>query len=183
MPRKVVFLDRDGTINVDHGYVHRQEDWEFVPDVIEGLKLLQEAGFLLTVITNQSGIAQGLYTTQDMRKLHEYMVEELAKEGITIDAIAFCPHGRDSTCECRKPGPLMAKHIEEQVGAIDYPNSWTVGDKEADVGFGQANGTKTAIIRSKYWQDGELTTEPDLVVDSLKEAARRITKVTSNMKI
>lgn len=174
MPRKVIFLDRDGPINIDHGYVYRPKEWEFAPRAIEGLKLLQAAGFALGIITNQSGIARKLYTTADMRALHDYILEELRKSGVTINAIAFCPHDRDSTCDCRKPQPGMAKHIEEQIGAIDYAASWTIGDKLADLQFGQNIGTRTVLLRSNYWREAELTSHPDFIVDSLWEAAQKI---------
>ncbi|MEX1997163.1 MAG: HAD family hydrolase [Candidatus Andersenbacteria bacterium] len=174
MPRNVIFLDRDGTINVDHGYVFKKEDWELIPKVPEALKLFQQAGYALAIITNQSGIAYHYYTTHDMRRLHDFMVEQLRQQGITTPAIAFCPHDRDSTCDCRKPRAGMARHIEEQIGAINYPASWTIGDKVADLGFGQALGTHTALIRSSYWQEERLTSAPELVVDSLYEAAHNI---------
>lgn len=173
--RKVVFLDRDGTINVDRGFVQSRDQWEFTEQAPAALKKLQDSGYALGIITNQSGIARGLYTAADMRAVHEYMSEELAKDGVTIDAIAFCPHDRDSTCDCRKPMPGMAKHIEEQIGAIDYANSWTIGDKTVDMEFGQSVGTRTALIRSKYWVEAILTVKPDLIVDSLFDAAEKIT--------
>jgi D-glycero-D-manno-heptose 1,7-bisphosphate phosphatase len=175
-PQKVIFLDRDGVINVEHpqGYVCTIADWQLTPRVSEGLQLLQEQGFTLAVITNQSGIAYGLYTTADMRKVHEHMLTELEKKGVTIAAIAFCPHDRDSTCDCRKPQPGMAKHIEEQVGAIDYPNSWMIGDKIADQQFGHNIGTKTVLIKSSFWTPKDLTNEPTLIADSLYEAAQKI---------
>lgn len=173
---KVVFLDRDGTINVDKGYVFRREDWQFTPDAPAALKRLADAGFVLAVITNQSGIARGYYTAADMRALHEYMAEELEKSGVHIAAIAFCPHDRDSTCDCRKPNPGMVKHIEEQVGAIDYAASWTVGDKTADLMFGKNIGTHTALLRSQYWNKEDLTVEPDVIVDTLASAVDTIVR-------
>lgn len=172
---KVIFLDRDGTINVDHGYVYTKEAWEFTAQAPEALKMLQEAGYILTIITNQSGIAHGLYEEKDMKQLHEYVVQQLQEHGVTIGAIAFCPHGRDQAeCDCRKPKSGMTRQIEQQIGAIDYANSWTVGDKEADLGFGKNAGTKTALIRSTYWLEKNLTDQPDMIVDSLYEFAQRI---------
>jgi D-glycero-D-manno-heptose 1,7-bisphosphate phosphatase len=173
--KKVVFLDRDGTINVDHGYVYRVSDWEFVEKAPEALKKLQDAGFKLAVVTNQSGIGRGYYALDDMHALHEHMRSELQKEGVTIDALAFCPHDPDLDCECRKPAPGMARQIEEQLGEIDYAASWTIGDKDKDIEFGKGLGTKTALIRSKYWQEDELSLKPDILVDSLFEAATAIT--------
>lgn len=175
MPKKVIFLDRDGTINVDHGYVHHEEQWEWIPGTYEALQRFRDAGYALAVITNQSGIAHGLYEERDMHALHDFMNAELKENGIVLDAVAFCPHGRDdNNCDCRKPGIGMARQIEEKLGEIDYKHSWTIGDKEADVGFGKKAGTKTALIRSQYWKEGELAEQPDVIVDSLKEAADAI---------
>lgn len=178
-PKKAILLDRDGVINVEHsqGYVSTIADWQFAPNAIEGLRLLQEHGFILSVITNQSGIAYGLYTTADMRKVHEHMLTELEKQGVTIAAIAFCPHDRESTCDCRKPQPGMAKHIEEQVGAIDYPNSWMIGDKIADQQFGHNIGVKTVLIKSPFWTPEDITAEPTLIAQSLYEAAQKIVSI------
>lgn len=176
--RRVAFLDRDGTINSDHaqGYVAKIEDWQLAPHAAEGLVLLQSAGFALAVITNQSGIARHLYTTADMRAVHDHMTEELATHNIVLDAIAFCPHDRDSTCDCHKPMPGMAKHVEEQIGPINYTLSWTIGDKIADLQFGHGLGTQTALIQSKYWESDKLPVTPDLVVTSLFDAAQHIVK-------
>jgi D-glycero-D-manno-heptose 1,7-bisphosphate phosphatase len=173
---KVVFLDRDGPINVDHGYVYKIEDWQWAGGAIDGMKLLQQAGYKLAIITNQSGIGQGLYPVEDMHRLHDFMKAQLSKHGITIDAIAFCPHARDGDCDCRKPKTGMAKQIEANIGQLDYAASWTVGDKEADVGFGATLGTKTALVRSDYWQAKQLTTTPTIIVASLLEAAQYIVK-------
>jgi D-glycero-D-manno-heptose 1,7-bisphosphate phosphatase len=174
--QKVIFLDRDGTINIDHGYVSEIERWDWCPGVFEGLKMLADAGYVLAVVTNQSAIADGRYTVQDMEKLHDYMKAGLAEQGITISAIGFCPHGRDTQdCDCRKPKSGMTKQIEEQIGAIDYGNSWTIGDKEADVGFGKNAGTKTVLLASKYWKKEELKLQPDFFAESLLEAAEHIT--------
>lgn len=175
MAARVIFLDRDGTINVDHGYVHTIAKWEFTPQAVEALKLLQDAGYVLAVVTNQSGIARSLYPETDMQQLHAYLLSETAKAGVIIAAIAHCPHDRDSTCECRKPEIGMAKQIEAQVGPIDYAASWTIGDKEADAQFGRTAGTKTALVKSQYWQPEKLTIKPDLVVESLYEFATLIT--------
>jgi D-glycero-D-manno-heptose 1,7-bisphosphate phosphatase len=171
MPKKVVFLDRDGTLNVDHGYVNEREQWEWVPGSIDACKKLQDAGYALAIVTNQSGIAHGMYTEEDMHQLHEFMEKELEEHGVHLDAIAFCPHGRNQDeCDCRKPKIGMAKQIEAKIGEIDYANSWIIGDKEADLLFGKNAGTKTALIRSRYWEEGKLSIKPDSIVNSLQEA-------------
>ncbi len=175
MAKKVIFLDRDGTLNVDHGYVNEASHWQWIDGAIDACKKLQDAGFTLAVVTNQSGIAQGMYTLEDMHKLHEMMEHELADHGVQLAMIAYCPHARNQTdCDCRKPGIGMAKQIEAVIGEIDYVNSWIVGDKDADVMFGKNAGTYTAIIRSQYWTEESLSAKPDLIVNSLKEAAELI---------
>ncbi len=174
--RKVIFLDRDGTINVDHGYVHRLADWELCPHAPAALAKLQADGFLLTVTTNQSGIGHGLYTEQEMNLVNAHMRAELLKQGVTIDAIAFCPHHREAKCICRKPATGMVSQITKQLGKIDLPNSWSIGDKPLDVEFGRNAGARTALIRSRYWQEKDLLTKPDMIVDSLLAAADNIIK-------
>lgn len=172
---KVVFLDRDGTINIDHGYVGTTDKWEFCEGAIDGMKILQEAGFVLAIVTNQSGIARKYYSVEDMQKLHEHMETQLEKHGIHIAHIAFCPHDRDSDCRCRKPNIGMIEEAVEVIGDVDYTSSWTIGDKEADIKMGKTAGTKTALIYSQYWTEDKLATKADIVVDSLHEAAQYIT--------
>lgn len=177
MSKKVIFLDRDGTINVDHGYVNEAAQWEWVEGAIDACKQLQDAGYTLAIVTNQSGIAQGLYSEEDMHALHRYMLDEFERHGVYIAVVAFCPHDRNQDdCDCRKPKSGMAKQVEAVIGDIDYANSWIIGDKEADVGFGKNAGTHTALIQSKYWTESELSLKPDIIVPSLKEAAEHIVK-------
>lgn len=172
---RVFFLDRDGTLNVDHGYVNEAEKFEWCEGVFEGLRLLQEAGFTLAVVTNQSGIGHGLYTEEAMHALHKRMEADLAAEGITLAAIEFCAAKRGSNAECRKPNTGMAKAVEKKIGPIDYTNSWMIGDKDRDVQFGKNLGAHTALIRSGYWELNDLDVEPELIVDSVLEAAKRVT--------
>ena len=175
MPRKVAFLDRDGTINVDRGYVYRPEDWQFTERAVEAIALLRSAGFAVAVITNQSGIAAGYYTLDDLHRLHCYFQEELARAGTCVDAIAFCPHGAAENCDCRKPLTGMSSQVEQALGEpLDYAASWTIGDKPADLGFGRALGTRTVLLRSRYWNEAELPQPPDLIADSLIKAVEAI---------
>jgi D-glycero-D-manno-heptose 1,7-bisphosphate phosphatase len=130
---KGAFLDRDGVINVDIlDYTSKIKDFKFLPGVFEGLKALQEKGFLLIVITNQGGIAKGLYTREDVDTLHQWMCAELEKKGIHITEIYFCPHHDVSgKCLCRKPGSLMLEKAMARFD-IDAGQSFFVGDKETD---------------------------------------------------
>lgn len=168
MSRKVVFLDRDGTINLDRGYVYRAEDWEFLPQAVEAIARLRQAGYAVAVVTNQSGIAEGYYTLDDVQTLHDWMQQQLAAQNTQVDAIAFCPHNAQDNCQCRKPLGGMAQQIQQQLDCeIDYPASWMVGDKLADIGFGKTLGTRTALLPSRYWTQAELTDPPDLLAESL----------------
>lgn len=178
MPKSVIFLDRDGTINVDHGYVHRIQDWEFIPGSIDAILRLRFAHYAIAIVSNQSAIAAGKYTLEDVTRLHAFVRAEFARHSATIDAIAICPHSSVNNCDCRKPRPGLARQIEKQLGhSIDYATSWTVGDKISDIGFGRALGTRTILLRSRYWQPGELTFQPDRIADSLLGASQTIAAV------
>lgn len=129
MPRKALFLDRDGTINVDHGYVYRQEDFEFLPGIFDLCRRAQELGFLIIVITNQSGIARGYYTEADYAKITSWMVAQFAEQGISIADVLHCP---DLGGEFRKPEPGLFLLAQRKHG-IDMASSVSVGDKPRDI--------------------------------------------------
>lgn len=173
---KVVFLDRDGTINVDTGEpVFLREHWEWTPNAIDALRTLQDSGYKLAVVTNQTGIGVNLYTEEQMQELHNWMDEELQKNGVKLAGIEYCPHVPNSGCGCEKPDTGMFDRLKLVLGEVGVKNSWTIGDKEKDLLFGKNVGTKTALIRSKYWNESELSLKPDVIVDSLYEAAHHIT--------
>lgn len=131
---KAAFFDRDGTINVDIGYLHRPEDVAFIEGVPELIRKYNDEGYLVIVITNQSGIARGMFTEEDMHRVHTAMNERLQKEyGAHIDAFYFCPHLPEITgeCECRKPKPgLFLRAIKDN--DIDPAQSVSYGDSERD---------------------------------------------------
>jgi len=172
---KAIFLDRDGTINVDNHYVAAVENWEFSDRAPEALKLLQNAGYKLFVITNQGGISVGKYTQADMETLHVHMASELVGAGVKLDGIAFCPHVPDDNCTCRKPDIGMLEQLTEETADVDFSESWMIGDKEADVQFGKNAGLKTALIPSEYWQESALDVAPDQHVASLYAFAVSLT--------
>jgi len=173
MRRAVAFLDRDGTINVDHGYVHRIQDWEFVGGAIDAICALRQVGFAIAVVSNQAGIAAGRYSVADVDQLHRQVNQLLADADTGIDAWAFCPHAAVEQCGCRKPRTGLAENIERQLGQpIDYARSWTIGDKPSDVEFGQNLGTHTALLTSRYWTSDDLACQPDVVASSLAEAVQ-----------
>jgi D-glycero-D-manno-heptose 1,7-bisphosphate phosphatase len=146
--KKAVFLDRDGVINVERGYTHRLEDFLILPDVMEVLQLLQKRGYLLIVISNQSGIAKELYKQTDVETLHQFMVEEFTKNGIVLSEIYYCVHHPDvCNCICRKPDSLF---VEKSLARfdIDPKESYFIGDKERDVEAAEKAGVKGILIES-----------------------------------
>ncbi len=146
---KAVLLDRDGVINRERGdYTFRIEDFEILPDVFEALKMLQKAGYLLIIISNQSGIGRGLFKIEDTEKMHSYLLGELKKEGIYIDEIYYCVHHPETgSCICRKPDSL---HVEKALARfdIDPAKSFFIGDKERDTIAGEKVGVKGILIES-----------------------------------
>lgn len=175
MARPVIFLDRDGTLNVDKGYVHRPEDWQFTDRAPEALRELHEAGYAIALVTNQSGVGRGYFTLDDVQILHQYVQERLSEQGVRLDAIAVCPHAPDDGCSCRKPRTGMARQIKTQLREpIAYNRSWVIGDKLSDREFGRALGTQVYLLRSRYWHEGQLQDASVLISDSLYQAAQAI---------
>ena len=146
--KKAIFLDRDGVINVDRGYVYKIDDFEFFHDVFSTLKYFQKQNFLIFIVTNQSGIARGYFTHEDFDKLNRYILEEFRKEGIVISKIYFCPHSPDENCECRKPKPKMLLDAMSEFD-INMKKSWMIGDKESDMEAGHNAGIKNLILINK----------------------------------
>lgn len=145
---KAVFFNRDGTLNCDEGfdYIYRQEDVHFNPGVVEGLKKLQDAGYLLFIVTNQGGIAKGIYTHEQVKEVHDYMCAEFAKNGICITRIYYCPHHESvKTCVCRKPSPYMINLAIEEFN-IDRNRSYMIGDSPRDTKAAEAAGIKSIKI-------------------------------------
>jgi D-glycero-D-manno-heptose 1,7-bisphosphate phosphatase len=154
--RRAVFLDRDGTINVEVQYLHKVEEFEFIPGVPAALKRLKEAGFLLVVVTNQSGIGRGHYDEAALDAIHSHMHEMLAKVGASIDACYFCPHHPEhgkgdylQECACRKPLPGMLEQAAHDLN-IDLASSFMVGDKLADVEAGINAGCTSLMVLTGY---------------------------------
>ena len=141
---KAVFLHRDGTINVDKDYLYKKEDWEFIDGVVDGLQILQNLGYKLIVISNQSGIARGYYTREDADKIFEYMVNELKKYGVIIDKYYYCPHiGND--CNCRKPKLGLFYQAQKDFD-IDFSKSYAIGDKIRDLAICEKEQVKGFLL-------------------------------------
>ncbi len=147
-----VFFDRDGVLNVDSGYVHRCEDFVWMPGAIDAVKFLNDRGVLAIVITNQSGIARKLYTEDDLHRLNSWIQSELAKNGAHLDGIYYCPHHPSEgdaryvqDCLCRKPrSGLLLKAIEDW--KIDVTRSFLIGDRASDVTAAEAVGVRGILF-------------------------------------
>ena len=153
--KRAAFIDRDGTINEEKEYLYRTDDFVFIPGVPQAIRMLNDAGFLVIVVTNQSGVARGYYTEEDVHLLHRYAASKLEQFGARVDAWYYCPHhpaGRGSyalPCSCRKPMPGM---LLEAAGrfAIDLESSIMIGDKLVDVEAGVAAGCRSILVRTGY---------------------------------
>ena len=150
--RRAAFLDRDGVINTDHGYVHRWDEFEFVPGVIKAMQRLHRAGYALVVVTNQSGIARGMYTEQEFLQLSTQMQAHLGSLGVPITGIYHCPHHPKGQvpayaidCACRKPAPGLILQGIAQHG-LDPAASFLVGDKLSDLQAARAAGVAHAYL-------------------------------------
>ncbi len=142
---RAIFLDRDGVINIDKGYVYRIQDFEFVPGVIDFLKSIP-LEYKKIIITNQSGIRRGYYSEEDYQRVTNHMLNELKKQKITIDAVYHCPHKSDDNCECRKPKIGMLKRAEKDF-SLNLRECIFVGDKESDAECGRKAGCKVILVK------------------------------------
>lgn len=179
-PVPAVFLDRDGTINVEKNYLYQVQDWEWISGAREAIKLLRDCGFLVVVITNQSGIARGYYTSDDVSALHRHVDEELLKIGAGVDAYYWCSHHPDfgSNCNCRKPSPGMILQAVKDLN-INVATSWMVGDKAIDIQAGLAAGVKSLLVQTGYGVIDMKKVGSDVpVFNSLIEAALHIKTCT-----
>jgi len=151
---KAVFLDRDGTINVDFGYVFNPDKLKFINGVVDSLKMLIEAGYMLIIITNQSGIGRGLFTEKDAMNFNKYLCEKLSYLGIEITDVFMCVHSPEDNCVCRKPSPYLINEAIKKYN-IDITTSFMLGDKPSDVQCGISAGVKSYLISSQtdfsYW--------------------------------
>jgi D-glycero-D-manno-heptose 1,7-bisphosphate phosphatase len=176
---RAVFLDRDGVINQkppEGLYVTRWEDFHILPGVIEGIALLNRAGFSVIVVTNQRCIAKGLMSVADLEKMHERMIDVLARAGATIDGTFYCPHEMEPPCDCRKPAPGMLLSAARSRG-IELRSSWMIGDSDSDVEAGKNAGCKTARLLAPLDETARPSAAagcPDIVAPTFFDAIREI---------
>ena len=188
VPRRFVFLDRDGVINVERGeYTITIGQWEWAEGALEGLNKLTEAGFGIIVITNQACVAKGLQTVAGLAKLHRYMLDRVTREGGNILGIYFCPHGYDDGCSCRKPEPGLILRAAEHfaIPRNSLSETFMVGDSRSDMEAGRRAGTRTILIDPGVDVDGPVTQfEPgEFRAANLLEAADIVIRETQKINI
>ena len=172
--QKTVFIDRDGTLIEEVNFLSRLEDLRFFPFTDEAIRLLKENGFLIIVVTNQSGIGRKIFEEAAMHEIHEKIQEELTEK---LDEFYFCPHLPDAGCVCRKPKLGMIETACARF-SIDLENSWIIGDKAIDVETGFNAGIKTALVLTGYGRKAieTLHRKPDVIAENLLEAVGKIIK-------
>lgn len=144
-----VFLDRDGTVIYDYGYISSTRNVELLPNAVNGLKLLQNVGYKLIIISNQSGVGRGLFPLKVMQEVMIFFEQLLRSEGIDLAGIYVCPHAPNERCSCRKPGPGMLLQAATDL-RIDLKRSYMIGDKHCDVEAGKKAGCKSIFISSEH---------------------------------
>ena len=181
MKKKAVFLDRDGTINIDVGYPSSFDQVRIYPSAFEALGKLNEAGFLAVIVTNQSGVGRGLFTEDALRELHSRLLASFARRGVRVDAVYYCPHydpaersEGQTSCPCRKPNPEMGLRAAADLD-LDLRASYMIGDKVEDIEFGWNIGATPVLVRTGFGAAAERLlldrpVRPAAVADTLLDA-------------
>ncbi len=192
--KPTIFLDRDGTINEEMGYINHTDRFIIFPFVIESLRIFKKLKYLVIIVTNQSGIARGYFSENLLNDVHNKLKRTLNKSGVGVDAIYYCPHhpkeGSEKhrkDCHCRKPKPGMIEKAMLDFD-IDLNNSFMIGDRFKDVVFGKKMNLKTGFVKTGYgsgefeYQKENWPFQPDIIGDNLLEIARQIENISSNNK-
>ena len=175
MPIKTIFLDRDGVINKDINYLHKIDDFEFIDGIFDVCLYFQSLGYKIIIITNQSGISRGYYSHSDYQKVTQWMLDQFKYKNINILDVFHCPHGPDSTCDCRKPKPGMFLKAKDKHNT-DMEKSWLIGDNEIDViAANEAGIENTILVRSGHRID-ESISKARFILDSIQQAKQVITE-------
>jgi D-glycero-D-manno-heptose 1,7-bisphosphate phosphatase len=186
MRRRAVFIDRDGTISEEVGYVNHPSRYRVFPFAAEAIRLLNGAGWLAVLVTNQAGVARGYFKEDVITTVHDLLARELERNGARLDAVYYCPHHPSVgeppyrlDCDCRKPKPGLITRAAADLD-IDLAGSWMVGDRHGDVELARNAGTRSALVLTGYgrgefeYQRDSWRREPDLIAENLLEAVREI---------
>lgn len=175
MSRPAVFFDRDGTLMRDVNFASRPEQVELLPGAADAVRSLSAAGWVVVLVTNQSGIGRGLFSPDDYDRVHARLLELLAAEGARLNAAYHCPHAAEVQCDCRKPGIGLFERAAREHD-LDLPRSWCIGDRWRDVAPAQALGATGLLVPSDATpaDDRQRAREADLLAPSLAEAVQRV---------
>jgi D-glycero-D-manno-heptose 1,7-bisphosphate phosphatase len=178
--KRAVFLDRDGTVIEEVGYLNRLDRVAFFPWSVDAIRVLNDAGLLVIIVTNQAGVARGYFDETLVRETHALIDRRMREGGARVDAYYYCPHHPDGvveafrkTCECRKPKPGMIHQAARDLD-VDVRGSFVVGDRWLDVQMGRAAGATTVLVRTGYGLEGEAQppgVAADMVADNLMDAS------------
>jgi D-glycero-D-manno-heptose 1,7-bisphosphate phosphatase len=186
--RPAVFLDRDGTLIDEAGYLDRLERLVFYPYSVDAVRLLNRAGFAVVIVTNQAGVARGIFPETFVSAAHQYVTDRVQRGGARVDGFYYCPHHPDGTvpeytraCDCRKPNPGLLKQAAADLN-IDLTRSFAVGDRWHDLEAGQAVGARGVLVRTGYGWTEEASPKPGVtpavIVDNLIAAASWILRAS-----
>jgi D,D-heptose 1,7-bisphosphate phosphatase len=180
LAQKAVFLDRDNTIIVDMEFSTDPKQLHLLPGAVEALQRLQDAGWLLIIVTNQSGVARGRFSEESLRGFHEHLLRRLEQDEVRLAGLYYCPHYAEGNlpeysiaCDCRKPQPGLLLRAAREHG-VDLKKSWMIGDRPADIGAGQAVGCRTIRVGKAHWTASD--PQPDFEAPDLAGAAEVILK-------
>lgn len=172
-----VFLDRDGTINQEVSYLRRTEDFRLEEGCVEGLSLLQEKGYGLVVVTNQSGVARGYFTMEHVHRIHRHMIHMLSEYGICIEKIYVCPHGPGAGCVCRKPGVGLFEQAICEL-SIDVGHSYVVGDRLRDILPAKTLHCGYGALLTGYGKEEDFSQlDPEFIFENLAAFARSVKQI------
>lgn len=173
--RPAVFLDRDGTLCEEVGYLNHVRRFRMFPFAAAALRRLNDAGYPVIIVSNQSGVARGYFPESLVQQVNDEMIQQLSEAGARVDAVYYCPHASSDNCDCRKPKTGM---LERAVHGhcIDLQRSFVVGDRYGDIQLARNAGARGILVRTGYgegevaWHSGEWSAQPDFIADDLTEA-------------
>jgi len=174
--KRAIFIDRDGTIIKDKGYITDVSFVELIPGSAQAINGFHSLGFIVVLVTNQSAVGRGYITENELVEIHKRTKQLLSQEGSFLDAIYVCPHHPDEECSCRKPKPGLVRKACKDFN-IDITKSYIIGDQKADIELGEKEGISSILVLTGYGKDTVKETSPDYVVNNIFEAEKLIERI------